>query len=323
MSIVPDRYPIEFAFPGIQRYAVGTDGIPYVHTFDSGIEGRHVMINCLTHGNEVCGAVVVGELLDRKVRPVTGKLTLSFANPDAYHLFNEKRPDDSRFVDEDLNRVWTVDALEDGRRNSLEIQRAREIRPVIDNVDLLLDIHSMHEKSHPLCLSGPLDKGIELAQSIGSPQTVIVDSGHAEGTRLRDYDGFGNPDSQKNALLIECGQHWEISSLEVARQSVARFLAHSGVIATSDIPPTWVQAQPGVIDIIRVTGAVVAQTMDFRFADPYSGLETIPKQGSVIGWDGGKSVVTPHEDCVLIMPSLRQLRLGVTVVRFGRRQTRC
>jgi len=30
--------------------------------------------------------------------------------------------------------------------------------------------------------------------------------------------------------------------------------------------------------------------------------------------------VTPYDDCVLVMPSLRQARAGVTVVRFARRR---
>jgi hypothetical protein len=38
----------------------------------------------------------------------------------------------------------------------------------------------------------------------------------------------------------------------------------------------------------------------------------------VIGWRDGEPVVTPYPDCVLVMPSLRQLRPGVTVVRLGR-----
>ena len=35
-------------------------------------------------------------------------------------------------------------------------------------------------------------------------------------------------------------------------------------------------------------------------------------------WSNGEPVVTPYPDCVLVMPSLRQLRPGVTVVRLGR-----
>jgi hypothetical protein len=31
-------------------------------------------------------------------------------------------------------------------------------------------------------------------------------------------------------------------------------------------------------------------------------------------------VVTPHDDCVLVMPSVRHARAGVTVVRFAAAQ---
>jgi len=41
---------------------------------------------------------------------------------------------------------------------------------------------------------------------------------------MRDYEGFGDAGSPKNALLIECGQHWERSAVAVARDTTARFL---------------------------------------------------------------------------------------------------
>jgi hypothetical protein len=37
----------------------------------------------------------------------------------------------------------------------------------------------------------------------------------------------------------------------------------------------------------------------------------------VIGYDGGEPVVTPHDDCFVLMPSQR-LWAGLTAVRLGR-----
>ncbi|MBB5501988.1 hypothetical protein HDG37_006224 [Paraburkholderia sp. MM5384-R2] len=56
-------YPIEVAFPDISMHECSGTGIPYLHSFDSGVPGAHVMINALTHGNEVCGAIAVDALL--------------------------------------------------------------------------------------------------------------------------------------------------------------------------------------------------------------------------------------------------------------------
>ncbi|PTB21865.1 succinylglutamate desuccinylase [Trinickia symbiotica] len=313
-----DAYPIEVDFPDIAAHAPGNAGVPYVYTFDSGVAGPHVMINALTHGNEVCGAIVVDELLRGQLRPRRGKLTLSFANVNAYARFDRAIPDKARFVDQDFNRVWTAAKLDDLATRSSELDRARAMRPVVDTVDLLLDLHSMHEKSLPLIVAGPLQKGTELAVRLGTPATVICDEGHPEGRRMRDYEGFGDDASPKNALLIECGQHWEKSAVTVARDCTARFLLLAGVVDESDLPSGWIVPLPDEMRVVRVTEPVVAKSMDFRFAAPYTGLEVIEKTGTVIGWSDGEPVATPYDDCVLVMPSLRQLRPGVTVVRLGR-----
>ncbi|WMY10727.1 M14 family metallopeptidase [Paraburkholderia phenoliruptrix] len=313
-----ENYPIEVQFPDISAHEQSSSGIAYVHSFDSGVAGPHVMINALTHGNEVCGAIVVDELLRRGLRPRHGRLTLAFANVDAYRRFDPAKPDAARFVDQDFNRVWTEAVLDDASRNSSELARARAMRPVIDSVDALLDLHSMHEKSKPLIVAGPLQKGIDLAVRLGTPATVICDEGHPEGRRMRDYEGFGDPASAKNALLIECGQHWEKSAVAVARDTTARFLLLAGVIDQSDLPADWLAPLPPAQHIVRVTQPVVATSMDFRFAGPYTGLEIFPTAGAVIGWSNGKPVTTPYDDCMLVMPSLRQLRPGVTVVRLGK-----
>ncbi len=275
------------------------------------------MINALTHGNEVCGAIAVKDLLDLGVRPRQGKLTLAFANVDAYHRFDPANPDASRFVDQDFNRVWTVAVLDDASRDSTELRRARQMRPVIDTVDFLLDLHSMHERSAPLSVSGPHDKGIALARKLRTPSWIISDEGHPEGRRMRDYADFGNPESPKNALLIECGQHWEAAAVNVARDVTARFLSLHGSVEAEDLPSEWYLRLPIATRVVRVTDPVVATSMDFRFAGNYTGLETFSEAGAVIGWRDSEPVMTPYPNCVLVMPSLRQLRPGVTVVRFG------
>lgn len=317
MSDLPDQYPIEIELPEIGAYATGNCGVPYLYSYESSEPGPHVMINALTHGNEVCGAIVVKALLEHEIRPTRGKLSLCFANVDAYLSFDANDPDASRFVDQDLNRVWTHAVLDNQQLQSSELQRARQLRPVLDTVDLLLDIHSMHERSKALTVSGLTAKAIALAKQLGEPENIVVDAGHADGCRLSDYSEFDNPDSSKNALLIECGQHWEASSVSVAKSSAAKFLLASEILDHSDLPSGWTQKTSNPPRVINVTEAVVAQSMDFTFAGSYTGLESFDKKDTIIGWNDGIPVKTPYDNCVLVMPSLRQLKPGVTVVRFG------
>lgn len=310
-------YAIELAFPDIAPYRKGNTAIEYVHSFDSGRSGPHVMVNALTHGNEVCGAITLDQLFRQGLRPAKGTLTLSFANVEAYARFSRDDPSRGRYVDEDFNRVWTDEVLA-GPRDSAELRRARQLRPLVAAADFLLDIHSMHERCRPVMVCGLLDKGVAFAREVGIPEFLIVDQGHPSGRRMRDYGGFGDPSSPKNALLIECGQHWEASSAEIAMQTTLRFLRATGVVDEAFIAPRLGSAPRIVQRVVRVTDAVVASSTDFRFAGEYHGLEVIARRGTVIAWSDGKPVETPYDDCVLVMPSLTQLKPGVTVVRLGR-----
>lgn len=310
-------YPVELAAPDITPHRAGNCGIEYAWTFDSGVTGPHAMVNALTHGNELCGAIAVDRLLREGVRPTRGRLTLAFANVAAFDRFDPDRPHASRFVDEDFNRVWSKEVL-DGARDSVELRRARALRPLIDTVDFLLDIHSMHDPHGPVMISGVLDKGIDLARRVGVPRHIVADRGHANGTRLRDYGGFGDPASPKAALLIECGQHWEAAAESLAWQTVWRFLRALDVVdraaAEAQIDAAPVPPQ----HLVRVTDALIAKSADYRFADGLHGLSVVKQKGGLIATDGGEPVLAPYDDCVLIMPTLIHVKPGLTAVRIGR-----
>ncbi len=308
--------PVELSAPDISAYKAGNTGLDYITTLDSGAPGPHVMVNAVTHGNELCGAIVVDFLFRQGVRPLRGKLSLGFANYQAFLGFDPARPTASRFVDEDFNRLWSPDVL-DGPRDSRELRRAREMRPFIETVDFLLDLHSMQQDCPPLMLSGPLAKGQAFAARIGFPAHVVSDDGHAAGRRMRDYGAFGDDASPRNALLVECGQHWAADSAAVSLETTLRFLR-----ALDMVDPEFTAAHlpNGAIPpqrFIEVTETVTVASDRFEFVGPFQGLEIIPKAGDLIGHDGGAPLRAPYDDCVLIMPSPRP-RAGQTAVRLGR-----
>lgn len=310
-------YRVELSPPDISAYRAGNSRIEYVTTFDSGKAGPHVMINAVTHGNEICGAIAVDRLFKMNLRPSVGKLSLSFANVDAYHRWDHAHPHANRCIDEDFNRVWTSETL-DGSRDSIELRRARTMRPIIDDVDYLLDIHSMHDPHGPVMICGSLGKGIAFSRQVGVPEFIVSDRGHNNGTRMRDYGGFGDPQSNKNALLVECGQHWEYAAENVAWQTAWRFLRATGCVnqelAASEID----QTTPPPTKVVRVTDALIANSANYRFRDGTKGLDIIAKQGDVIAHDDGKAVLAPYDNCVLIMPTLVHVKPGLTVVRIGK-----
>ncbi len=314
---VNDDYPIEIEFPDIGPYRTGNTGVEWITTFEAAEPGPHVMISALVHGNEVCGALTLDWLFKQDVRPCRGKLSLAFMNVAAYLSFDTAKPMASRLLDQDFNRVWQSGSL-DGAARSRELERARAVRPIVEQVDLLLDLHSMQHTQPPLMMAGPLKKGRDLAHRIGVPEWIVTDRGHAEGTRMRDYGGFGNADSPKNALLYEAGQHWEAEAGPRSIDVALRFLRE-----TKTVDPGFgasvlaARPSPGPQKTIEVVQAVTVETEGFAFVDDYRGMETIAAAGTVIARDGNREIRTPHDDCVLIMPS-RRLETDKTAVRLGK-----
>ena len=309
--------PIELHAPDIARWKESGSGVDWVHVLDSGCPGPKAMVQALTHGNEICGAIALDWLLAGGFLPERGTLTVAFANVEAYARYDPVDPYPSRLVDEDYNRVWSDDALF-GPRDSLELRRARLLRPFVDAAERLLDIHSMSEPCRPLMVCGTVEKNVAYARELGVPADLLIDTGHPAGMRMVDRGGFGDPASPKRALLIECGQHWERAAAEVAIDALVRFLGLSGVAGAA-----WVQANtrlplPPVQRLVRVTEAVVALSAAFRFLVPTVGLSVIAKAGTPIAQDGERVWTTPYENAVLVMPGTRNLKPGGTAVRLGR-----
>jgi predicted deacylase len=303
-------FDVAISAPDLARWRPGNAGLPGFWRFDSCVPGPHVVITALVHGNEIAGAIVLDRMLSDPPRPLCGILTIGFANLDAFDRFDPGHPTASRYVEEDMNRLWDADQL-DGPRQSAELARARAMRQLIDQADVLLDLHSMLWPSEPLILSGPTAKGRALAAAIGTPGLIVADHGHASGRRLIDYAPFVDPDRTQVAVLVEAGQHWQADTIETMQRAVSGLLGHVGMAAAAFHPGGAARR------FAEVTLAVTANSGGFSFVQPFRGGDVVPKRHTLIAIDGATEIRTPHDDCLLVMPSLRPSR-GHTAVRLAR-----
>lgn len=305
-AVLP-HFDVELTPPDLTRWLPGNTGVPGFWTIDSGRPGPHVGLIALMHGNELAGAIALTELLDHPIPLACGRLTLGFANLAAFERFDPAQPTASRFVDEDLNRLWDIATLESGRR-SKELDRARAMRPLVDTFDVVMDLHSMLWPSDPLILSGLAPRGQALACAIGWPPAVVSDVGHSSGKRLIDYPAFLG-DGHATGVLVEAGQHWQRQTVHSTRRSIDNLLHVCGLA-----PQPGLTITPG--HLLRVTVAITAGTNTFSFVRAFRGGEVIAQRNTLIALDGTAEIRTPYDDCMLVMPSLRPSR-GHTAVRLA------
>lgn len=118
------------AFDAVAR--PGPYAYPRVFHHDGGVHAEHLVVGTMVHGDEVGGlpaVVAVAQALASGALSYGGRLTLFVGNPEAGLA-------DARFLESDLNRVFTDDPPD-----THEGRRARSIRPILDDADVFLDLH--------------------------------------------------------------------------------------------------------------------------------------------------------------------------------------
>ncbi|WP_062479495.1 succinylglutamate desuccinylase/aspartoacylase domain-containing protein [Variovorax boronicumulans] len=296
-TFAPDTAPLEVLPRDLSAYRQGNTGIDYVHRFASGKPGPHVLVNALTHGNEICGMVAATHLLDSGVRPKIGTLTVSFANVEAYEAFDIDRPYENRQLVHNLNRIWSPELL-DGTGDSPELRRARELRPVLDAADYVLDIHSTRAPVQPFRVYPEFERNAGLAQAVGGPAVhLVMPVGAAPGTGVTAYGRHGEPGIDGGAVVVECGQHFAQSAADLATDVSLRFLAHLGLVDPVPRVPVPVAARR-----FRLLEVHMVTSDDFAFVRPVLGFETFD-QGELIAVQAGREIRSPCDGCTIFMPT--------------------
>jgi predicted deacylase len=282
----------------LSAYRQGNTGVDYVHRFESGKPGPHVLINALTHGNEICGMVAATRLLDSGVRPRIGTLTVSFAHVEAYDAFDAQKPFENRQLVHNLNRVWSDEWLE-GPEDSPELRRARALRPVVAAADHILDLHSTSQDVVPFWVYPAFERNAAVALAIGRPSVhLVMPKGLGSGTPLIQHGRHGEDEGPAGAALVaECGQHFLQATADMAVAVTFDFLAHFGLVEREP------EAQaPGPQRRFELLQTRMVKTPEFRFVRPLVGFEVFAKD-ELIATDGEEEVRAPCDDCTVLMPA--------------------
>jgi predicted deacylase len=310
MTTMSTPQPVFEVMPrDLSRYRAGNTGIDYVHRFESGRPGPQVMINALTHGNEFCGMVAVCHLLDSGVRPKVGTLTLSFANVAAYETFDPAKPFESRLITHNLNRIWSTAWL-DGDEDSVELRRARAMRPAVAAAEHILDIHSTSQDVVPFWVYPAFERNASVARALSRPAVqLVMPAGLGSGTPLIQHGSHGQPDGSGAALVVECGQHFKQATADLATEVALDFLGHFGLIDRPVPAPTAARR----FELLRTH---VIQSKSFAFVRPVIGFETFAN-GELIATDGPLEIRALCDDCTIFMPAREAIvgREGVYLTR--------
>ncbi len=276
------------------------------YTFTAPTAGQHILILGAVHGNEIAGTLaqheIIRQLNDGALSLKSGKITFVPVVNEAAH--NQ----DTRFVDVNLNRV--IRKHETPQNNEEKI--ANQLIRLIDDCDILLDLHSTHcpEDKEFAFIDYPEKNNLELLSLI-PVQTALagwpkIYANHPEITNFCTEEYAHN--HNKCAITVECGYHKSPHAVEVASQTILNILAHYNII---DKPsPT-----PQTPEIITLDSFVIKQSSG-RLNQNFQHLDKIKAGETIALYDNGKNLTAPF-DGHIIMPN-HEAQIGAEWFYLGR-----
>lgn len=282
-------------------------------TFDGLQPGPRVLITGAVHGNEPCGPKAINraiaEFRSGQRRIVRGSVTfVPVVNSLAFQM-------NSREGDRNLNR----NLHEKPVPNSNEDRLANLLCPLLRRHDVLIDLHSFLEGEVPFALIGPPDNAdalepfskaqheLSLAAALGL-DVVVHGWMQTHRTVLEAKAGpAGLDDSQRMysvgtteyirfsggyGMTVECGQHDDPRSVDVAYQAIVNGLAHLGV--TDDPCP-----EPKAIRLLQIREELTAQDDGDRMVKFFDTGDSFA-EGEVIGHRAnGTEIRAPYDGAMI------------------------
>lgn len=269
--------------------------------------GPRVGVLGAIHGNEVGGLRALERLMTddgaREAALTRGTLVLIHGNPRATA---ERR----RYTTSgtDLNRLFDFGWVERLAREAwtYEHHRAHALRPVLGELDALIDLHSASQPTVPFAIAASTPEGIALGRATG----CRVTHGWDGPGMLMDHVSIGHLVARgRPALSVECGQHRAPETSENAWRILLRFL---GALGVSRHPP-----ESNAAPTYRLFGRVVKPTRHFELTKPFASFDVLAP-GDVLGRGEGVTIAV-EEEAHLLLPTPTAAR-GEDLVYLARKE---
>jgi predicted deacylase len=281
-------------------------------TFAGREPGTRLIVTGAVHGNETCGTVgirrVLEEIRSGALEIQRGKVTfVPIANPLAY----SKR---ERMGDRNLNRNLNPNPAP----KDFEDHVANWLCPLLAAHDALLDLHSTRGKTEPFALIGPHDNtgaiepfrhsAAERALAKRLPVKRFVEGWldtYARGVARRRANAAANPLAADAiygvgtteymrtqggyAITLECGQHDDPQSPEVAYRAIRNtlaFLRHTG------------EPEPAPVEkyeALRLHEVIDRDHADDQFARAWASFDALTPGDLIATRHGGAEVRAPEQ----------------------------
>lgn len=264
-------------------------------TYSAEESGPRLLILGAVHGNEICGTEairrVMGELDSGQLRLARGHVEfVPIANPRAHEA-------GQRFIERNLNRFFKKTE----NPKAYEAKLTNILSDMIDVCNYFIDLHSTTAGGIPFAsVEGAHTEEQVLAEAMGAE--ALLYGWHeayaaSERTNSDPDESLGTTAYARRhgakAVLLECGQHKDPQSIEVAYKAIHGALRQIGLVedAGKTTPP-----KPLAIRVTRV----VFRGEGGSFTENWGNFSPVQAMQKVAELADGSAVLAPADGYIVL-----------------------
>lgn len=267
------------------------------------------------HGNENAGVRALDYILKMlEVEPITnpdflfrGRITALLGNIEAY----SRR---MRFIEKDLNRIWTQGHIDDFRKSDpLPFHEASEMLELLEIIEneistyqpdriILLDIHTTSSHGGIFAIPGKSEGSLELATNLHAP--VVDGMLHGISGTTAHYFTTENLGVPVDTVIFEAGQHDDPLSINRSIACVINCMRTIGCVDDKDVEnihdKILLEHAANLPMISQLLYAhIIAGDEDFKMLDGFNNFQKVHK-GEELATDKNGLIRSPYSGRILM-----------------------
>jgi len=242
-----------------------------IFIYDSWVNWEITTILTWVHGNEISWIIALEKILE-KIDIVKWKVN--------FIVWNIKAVESNvRFIDVDMN--WIFDKFDE--IDKYESKRIREIIKYLEESDSMLDIHNtLNDWAIPFLLTEQVQ-----ARSLFNTNYVVEWFDNLHGW---SSDRFVNKKWWR-WYCLEAWYYWEISSHELAYNSILNFLKYTWNIR-------WVNNEYDILNSLIFDYKYTTKTWNFKLTKKYNDFDRVT-ENDIIWYDDWIAIKAPYSSYIL------------------------
>lgn len=249
-------------------------------------KGKNLLVLGSVHGDEICGAKSIYEIIEKitnkEIIIETGSITfIPVCNPKAYES-------NKRFIEINLNRVFKK--IDEPKLYEEKI--SQEIIKYIDKCDYLLDIHSMPTDGPKFTFLDKNTKEIKDFTLIQNFEHIMIGWNEVFGGEDNSSCGYGIKNN-KVCATIECGNHNNPACIDIAKTAIMNSISF---LKIANIPLILNEKMQKYIKMDKV----FYKTKDGILVKNWKHLDSVKKGEIIAKFDDGETIIAESESLIIL-----------------------